>query len=161
MPDQCIDIAWKIVNDSYRSDFCFRYPPHLIALGALCVACAYVRHDCSDWLQSVDVELGELRSFVKKLETFFDDFLKSDSATGSDARTIRKLWAVAPRLSSSRSSRCRSSNGRRAGRSQSSRTDEKKRPSSSLSAHATSAKRRKRERPKAIRRSARKRRSRP
>lgn len=31
-------MAWNIVNDSYKSDLCFRYPPYLIALGSLQIA---------------------------------------------------------------------------------------------------------------------------
>jgi len=31
--------AWNIVNDSYFSDVCFQYPPHMIALAAIYFTC--------------------------------------------------------------------------------------------------------------------------
>eukprot|EP00118_Oscarella_pearsei_P021653 m.244256 g.244256 ORF g.244256 m.244256 type:complete len:173 (+) comp40244_c0_seq78:198-716(+) len=33
--DTLLSLAWRIVNDTYRSDTCLLYPPYLIALGYL------------------------------------------------------------------------------------------------------------------------------
>jgi len=36
--DSVMQIAWLIINDSYRSDLCLLYPPHLIAIAAVYLA---------------------------------------------------------------------------------------------------------------------------
>ena len=60
---QAVDIAWKMINDSYyRTDLCFNYPPFLIGLGALCVTCSYTEHDIVPWLSNLeDVDFNEVR----------------------------------------------------------------------------------------------------
>jgi len=35
LQEGALQMAWFIVNDTYRSDFCLTYPPHLIALAAI------------------------------------------------------------------------------------------------------------------------------
>ncbi|KAH7907126.1 cyclin-like protein [Hygrophoropsis aurantiaca] len=35
LPDGALQLAWSIVNDTYRSDLCLIYPPHLLAVTAL------------------------------------------------------------------------------------------------------------------------------
>ncbi len=40
--------AWRsryIVNDSFRTDVCLYYKPHMIAMAALLLACTY--HECT------------------------------------------------------------------------------------------------------------------
>lgn len=39
LPEGCIQLAWLIINDSYRADtLCLVYPPHLVAIAALQLA---------------------------------------------------------------------------------------------------------------------------
>ena len=59
---QAMDIAWKMINDSYyRTDICFSYPSFLIGLGALCVTCSYTEHDITHWLSNLeDVDFSEV-----------------------------------------------------------------------------------------------------
>ncbi|KAI6020174.1 hypothetical protein PISMIDRAFT_675129 [Pisolithus microcarpus 441] len=35
LPDEALQLAWSIINDTYRSDLCLLYPPHLLAIIAL------------------------------------------------------------------------------------------------------------------------------
>ncbi|KAI6160695.1 cyclin-like protein [Pisolithus thermaeus] len=35
LPDEALQLAWSIINDTYRSDLCLLYPPHLLAIVAL------------------------------------------------------------------------------------------------------------------------------
>ncbi|KAF8415152.1 cyclin-like protein, partial [Boletus edulis BED1] len=35
LSDDALQIAWSIINDTYRSDLCLLYPPHLLAITAL------------------------------------------------------------------------------------------------------------------------------
>ncbi|KAF9236634.1 cyclin-like protein [Melanogaster broomeanus] len=35
LPAEALQLAWSIINDTYRSDLCLLYPPHLLAITAL------------------------------------------------------------------------------------------------------------------------------
>ncbi|KAJ7476973.1 cyclin-like protein [Mycena galericulata] len=41
LPPNGLQTAWFIVNDTYRSELCLLYPPHLIAIAALYLACVF------------------------------------------------------------------------------------------------------------------------
>ena len=41
--DELLNLAWTIVNDSYRTDIPLLYPPHLIAIGESCLLPSYPR----------------------------------------------------------------------------------------------------------------------
>ncbi|KAJ6473192.1 cyclin-like protein [Mycena sanguinolenta] len=41
LPSNGLQTAWFIVNDSYRSELCLLYPPHLIAIAALYLTCIF------------------------------------------------------------------------------------------------------------------------
>ncbi|KZT63994.1 C/H/G cyclin [Daedalea quercina L-15889] len=40
MHEGALQMAWFIINDTYRSEICLLYPPHLIAITAIYMACA-------------------------------------------------------------------------------------------------------------------------
>ncbi|EJD05692.1 cyclin-like protein [Fomitiporia mediterranea MF3/22] len=49
-----IQNAWFLINDTYRSDICLVYPPHLIAIAALYLVCVlnpFVRQAHLDWTE--------------------------------------------------------------------------------------------------------------
>ncbi|KAF8173835.1 cyclin-like protein [Mycena galopus ATCC 62051] len=41
LPPNGLQTAWFIVNDSYRSELCLLYPPHLVAIAALYLTCIF------------------------------------------------------------------------------------------------------------------------
>ncbi|KAJ7983089.1 cyclin-like protein [Mycena polygramma] len=41
LPGTGLQMAWFIVNDSYRSELCLLYPPHLIAIAAIYLTCIF------------------------------------------------------------------------------------------------------------------------
>jgi cyclin C len=41
LPPNGLQTAWFIVNDTYRSELCLLYPPHLIAIAALYLTCIF------------------------------------------------------------------------------------------------------------------------
>ncbi|KAJ7160731.1 cyclin-like protein [Mycena filopes] len=41
LPPNGLQTAWFIVNDSYRSELCLLYPPHLIAVAAIYLTCIF------------------------------------------------------------------------------------------------------------------------
>ena len=45
----CLPLAWRIVNDSMRTDVCLLYPPFLIALACLHMASVILGKDLRAW----------------------------------------------------------------------------------------------------------------
>ncbi|KAH9916794.1 cyclin-like protein [Fomitopsis serialis] len=48
MHEGALQKAWFIINDTYRSELCLLYPPHLIAITAIYMACAFHQETRSD-----------------------------------------------------------------------------------------------------------------
>jgi len=78
--DRCaglLPLAWNIVNDSYKSDLCFLYPPYLIALGALQIASTVLKDSphadaYSAWFASlVNISTTEVMEVVQALLDVF------------------------------------------------------------------------------------------
>ena len=68
----------SIVNDSYRLDICLLYPPHIIALAAVYLACTYMGRDVTDWFEALNVNREELNDVVQQLLAMYaSDSLKS------------------------------------------------------------------------------------
>lgn len=56
----CAQRAWGALNDSYRSDVNLLYPPHVVALGCLCLAAGSCNVDLAPWLGKLNVDLGQV-----------------------------------------------------------------------------------------------------
>ena len=63
----CLETAWNIVNDSYRTDICLLYPPYLIALSAIYLASFLKDKDLKQWFSDLSVEMAEVRSLSRFL----------------------------------------------------------------------------------------------
>ncbi len=50
----------SIVNDSYWLDAVLLYPPYLVALAAIYLACAYLELDVSEWFDKLNVNRAEV-----------------------------------------------------------------------------------------------------
>ena len=51
-----LQIAWRIVNDTLRTDLCLLYPPSIIALACLHVACDFLKKDSKQWFAELNVD---------------------------------------------------------------------------------------------------------
>ena len=107
----CVDIAWKSINDSFWTDACFRYPPHIIALAAFVMACRYLRCDHSEWLSKQDVDLNELYGMMRVFADLYLDSIDQDNHPEQSTRVLRKLWSVVPPIGGGRNTKS-SSTGR-------------------------------------------------
>lgn len=58
---ECLETAWNIVNDSYRTDICLLYPPYLIALSAIYLASFLKEKDLKQWFSDLSVEMAEVQ----------------------------------------------------------------------------------------------------
>jgi len=65
VPPDCFQCAWDITNDSYRSDTILLYPPYMIALAALWIACIHKKVEAQEWYNRLNIRLDELREVVR------------------------------------------------------------------------------------------------
>ena len=79
-----MQIAWTIVNDSYHTDVCLRFPPFMIALSAIYISCVYVERDVRRREEERERERETERDRVRKGET------ASERQTTSVRKTVRK-----------------------------------------------------------------------
>mmetsp|Transcript_810 Transcript_810/g.1201 ORF Transcript_810/g.1201 Transcript_810/m.1201 type:complete len:273 (-) Transcript_810:1822-2640(-) len=69
-----IHTCWTVVNDSYLTDLSLLYPPHIIALGAIYVACIYKDVNIRKWYDTMNVNLDEIKSVVRQLMNLYSEF---------------------------------------------------------------------------------------
>lgn len=65
--------AWPILNDSYKTDACLKYPPYLIAIACIFIA-ATLRDRVSavnEWLRKIGVDLQELAHVTQYLSQVY------------------------------------------------------------------------------------------
>ena len=59
-----LQVSWRIVNDSYRTDVCLLYPPSLIALACLQMACVLQKKEVSkQWFTELNVDIEKVGIF--------------------------------------------------------------------------------------------------
>ena len=58
--DILLSLAWRIVNDTYRTDLCLLYPPFMIALACLHVACVVQQKDARQWFAELSVDMEKV-----------------------------------------------------------------------------------------------------
>ena len=54
--DILLRLAWRIVNNTYRRDLCLLYPPFMIVLACLHVACVLQQKDARQWFAELSVD---------------------------------------------------------------------------------------------------------
>ena len=66
-----LQFAWLIVNDSYRTELCLLYPPHITALAVIhIIYVTYesdIKSDVRQWFASLNVDLSEVLEVVASL----------------------------------------------------------------------------------------------
>eukprot|EP00457_Paulinella_chromatophora_P011189 gb/GEZN01011317.1/.p1 GENE.gb/GEZN01011317.1/~~gb/GEZN01011317.1/.p1 ORF type:complete len:310 (+),score=60.05 gb/GEZN01011317.1/:160-1089(+) len=60
-------MAWQIVNDSYRTDLCLIFPPYLIAVAAVYMACSFLGKSTKAWLEMVNVKPEVVAEICKEM----------------------------------------------------------------------------------------------
>lgn len=64
-----LNSAWPILNDSYRTDACLRYPPYLIAIACIFIAGTLQDREMAEWLKKLNIDLQELGDVTQYLST--------------------------------------------------------------------------------------------
>jgi len=72
LEDQLLPVAWKFVNDSFRSDVCLLYPPFKVALACLHMASCLLGKDLRGWFSELSVDMDKVQEITKHLLYVYD-----------------------------------------------------------------------------------------
>jgi len=70
--DSLLQLAWRIINDSLRTDVCLLYPPYMIALASLNLACVMQQKDMKQWFAELSVDLDKIIEITKQILALYD-----------------------------------------------------------------------------------------
>ena len=70
--DALLPIAWRIVNDSLRTDVCLMHPPYLISLTAIYMACVIQQKDCKQWFAELNVEMQKIMEITQQVLALYE-----------------------------------------------------------------------------------------
>lgn len=73
----CLQTAWELVNDSYRTDLCLLHSPYLIAIGVIVVACTFREKDCRTWQKRLNVESKTVVDVAQTLLQLYETYQNS------------------------------------------------------------------------------------
>ncbi|KAI9258545.1 cyclin-like protein [Sporodiniella umbellata] len=80
MRESGLQYAWFIINDSYRTDICLLYPPHLIALSAIYLTVVLntpestfiESKDMKQWFASLTIDINSIIEISQELLAVYD-----------------------------------------------------------------------------------------
>ncbi|XP_067950096.1 cyclin-C-like isoform X2 [Watersipora subatra] len=70
--DAILPLAWRVVNDSLRTDAALLYPPYLIAIASMHLACVMLQKDCQKWFAELSVDFDKVLEIMQLLLTLYD-----------------------------------------------------------------------------------------
>ncbi|ODM88035.1 Cyclin-C [Orchesella cincta] len=70
--EQLLPTAWRMVNDSLRTDTCLLYPPYQIALACLMMACVVMQKDTKSWFADIGVDMEKIQEICRYILSFYD-----------------------------------------------------------------------------------------
>lgn len=70
--ENLLPVAWRIVNDSLRTDVCLMYPPYLIALACLHIACVIQDKDGRQWFAELSVDMDKVLEITKQILALYE-----------------------------------------------------------------------------------------
>ncbi|XP_022337862.1 cyclin-C-like [Crassostrea virginica] len=65
-------LAWRIINDSLRTDVCLLYPPYLIALACLHIASVIQQRDLKQWLAECSVDMDKILEISRLILALYE-----------------------------------------------------------------------------------------
>ena len=86
--DILLSLAWRIVNDTYRTDLCLLYPPFMIALACLHVACVVQQNDARQWFAELSVDMEKILEIIRVILKLYEQWKIFDE------RKERQLFLV-------------------------------------------------------------------
>uniref|UniRef100_A0A8C6DA55 Cyclin-like domain-containing protein n=1 Tax=Moschus moschiferus TaxID=68415 RepID=A0A8C6DA55_MOSMO len=76
--DMLLPLAWRIVNDTYRMDLCLLYPPFMIALACLHVACVVQQKDTRQWFAELSVDIEKILEIIRVILKLYEQWKNFD-----------------------------------------------------------------------------------
>ncbi|GJQ76961.1 CycC [Trypoxylus dichotomus] len=71
--EQLLTLAWKLVNDSLRTDVCLLYPPYQIAIGCIQIACVILQRDQHKmWFTELNVDIEKIQEIARYIINLFE-----------------------------------------------------------------------------------------
>lgn len=86
MEDSILPIAWRIVNDSLRTDVCLLYPPYQIALAVIHMACVIQQKDSKHWFAELSVDMDKILEITQEILKVYELWKSYDER--SEIRSI-------------------------------------------------------------------------
>lgn len=72
LEDSLLPVAWKFVNDSFRTDVCLLYPPFQIALAALHMAAVLHGKDLRSWFSELSVDMEKIQEITRHILNLYE-----------------------------------------------------------------------------------------
>eukprot|EP00250_Pteridium_aquilinum_P013840 c21604_g1_i2 orf=465-905(+) len=70
--------SWSLVNDTYQTDLVLMYPPHMIALSCIFLACILKERDTVSWFEELRIDLNMLKDICMVILDFYENYLQVD-----------------------------------------------------------------------------------
>ncbi|XP_060817980.1 cyclin-C isoform X2 [Bombus pascuorum] len=70
--EQLLTLAWRIINDSLRTDVCLLYPPHQIAIGCLQIACVMLQKDLKAWFAELNADMEKIQEIARYIINLYE-----------------------------------------------------------------------------------------
>lgn len=90
--EQLLTLAWRIVNDSLRTDVSLLYPPYQIAIGCLQIACVILQKDHKAWFAELNVDIEKIQEIARYIINLFELWKTYD-----EKKEIQALLAKMPK----------------------------------------------------------------
>lgn len=91
--DIVLPVAWHVINDSYRTDIPFLYPPHQIAIACLHMACVITQQDSyKTWFAELNTDFDKILEITQQMMNLYEMWKSFD-----EKREIPSLCALMPK----------------------------------------------------------------
>ncbi|CEP00638.1 hypothetical protein PBRA_001692 [Plasmodiophora brassicae] len=70
--NECLQTAWAIANDSYCTDVCLLYPPHVIAVACIQMAANFHEKDIREWSQKLRIKMDQVFEVIAEILSYYD-----------------------------------------------------------------------------------------
>ncbi|XP_041357395.1 cyclin-C-like [Gigantopelta aegis] len=87
-----LPFAWRIVNDSLRTDVPLMYPPFLIALACLHMACVIKQKDIKQWFAELCVDMDKILEITRQILALYEMWKSYD-----EKKEIQQVLAKMPK----------------------------------------------------------------
>lgn len=90
--ESLVSVAWRLVNDSLRTDVSLMYPPYMIAIACLHMACVVLNRDNHSWFAELHVNLEKVMEISRYVLALFELWRNYD-----EKKEIQALLQKMPR----------------------------------------------------------------